>query len=55
MATLSALPQQVAQVTGFKIVSHRLDFYGICPRCQEKGESAPVSRVESKQQEVMPM
>jgi Fur family peroxide stress response transcriptional regulator len=55
MATLSELPQQVAQVTGFKIVSHRLDFYGICPRCQEKEESAPVARAESKQQEVRPM
>jgi len=29
------LVQQVAQETGFEIVSHRLDFYGICPECRE--------------------
>jgi Fur family peroxide stress response transcriptional regulator len=28
------LAQQVAQVSGYKIVSHRLDFYGLCPACQ---------------------
>jgi len=55
MATLSALPQQVAQATGFQIVSHRLDIYGICPRCQEKGASVPVARAESQPQEVRPM
>jgi Fur family peroxide stress response transcriptional regulator len=31
---LSQLPQQVAQMTGFQIRGHRLDFYGICPQCQ---------------------
>lgn len=29
------LVQQVAQQSGFEIVSHRLDFYGICPQCRE--------------------
>jgi Fur family transcriptional regulator, peroxide stress response regulator len=28
------MAQQVAQSSGYKIVSHRLDFYGICPACQ---------------------
>jgi len=55
MATLSALPQQVAQATGFQIVGHRLDIYGICPRCQEKGASVPVAQAESQPQEVRPM
>ena len=31
---LSDLPLQVAQMTGFQITGHRLDFYGICPQCQ---------------------
>ncbi|MGC9348320.1 MAG: Fur family transcriptional regulator [Anaerolineae bacterium] len=31
---LGDLPQQVAERTGYDIVSHRLDFYGICPKCQ---------------------
>ncbi len=36
VAALGELPHQIAQTTGFRIVSHRLDFYGICPQCQEK-------------------
>jgi Fur family transcriptional regulator, peroxide stress response regulator len=28
------LAQQVAALSGYKIVSHRLDFYGLCPACQ---------------------
>ncbi len=36
VATLSELRQEVAQSTGYQIVSHRLDFFGICPQCQEK-------------------
>ena len=30
------LVQQVAQQSGYQIVSHRLDFYGICPDCQKE-------------------
>jgi len=29
------LVQEVAQLSGYEVVSHRLDFYGICPACQE--------------------
>lgn len=32
---VGGLPQDVAQRTGYQIVSHRLDFFGICPQCQE--------------------
>ena len=35
---LSELPHKVAQGTGYQIVNHRLDFFGICPQCQEKPE-----------------
>ena len=35
VATLSELSQEIAQRTGYRIVSHRLDFFGICPQCQE--------------------
>jgi Fur family peroxide stress response transcriptional regulator len=37
---LSAIPQQVSQETGYQIVNHRLDFYGICPRCQQATEQS---------------
>jgi Fur family peroxide stress response transcriptional regulator len=35
VAALSGLRQEVAQSTGYQILSHRLDFFGICPQCQE--------------------
>jgi len=33
--TLSHMTQELASETGFRIVSHRLDFFGICPACQK--------------------
>jgi len=36
VATLSELRQEVARSTGYRIVSHRLDFFGLCPQCEEK-------------------
>lgn len=35
VAAVHTLPQEVARCTSYRIVSHRLDFVGICPRCQE--------------------
>ena len=29
------LTQEVAQLTGYQVLSHRLDFYGLCPACQQ--------------------
>jgi Fur family peroxide stress response transcriptional regulator len=31
---LGKLVEQVHGATGFQLVSHRLDFYGVCPQCQ---------------------
>ena len=33
---LDHLADTLAQSTGFRILSHRMDFYGICPECREK-------------------
>ena len=33
---LTDLKQELVSETGFKITSHRLDFFGICPACQTK-------------------
>lgn len=36
---LQQLSEAVSQETGFRIRSHRLDFFGICPQCQGQGEN----------------
>ncbi len=36
LASLSAMTAEVAKQTGFKVVNHRLDFYGLCPGCQKE-------------------
>ncbi len=33
LSTLQDMAQEVAQETGFKILTHRLDFFGICQNC----------------------
>ncbi|MGC8826582.1 MAG: Fur family transcriptional regulator [Anaerolineae bacterium] len=33
---VAGLEQELAQASGFEIVSHRLDFYGLCPECRRK-------------------
>jgi Fur family peroxide stress response transcriptional regulator len=35
MATVEDLSKELARKTGYKILNHRLDFFGVCPRCQE--------------------
>ncbi len=32
---ISILKQQIIQKTGYRIDHHRIDFFGICPGCQE--------------------
>lgn len=41
---LGDLSQQVAQMTGFQITGHRLDFYGVCPQCQKQESEPQASR-----------
>ncbi len=35
---LTELPLELSQKTGYQILNHRLDFFGICPQCQKKEE-----------------
>ena len=37
LASLDDLTQELILDTGFEIVNHRLDFFGICPECLKKG------------------
>ena len=34
LSRLQDLAQELVQETGFRIVNHRMDFFGICPECQ---------------------
>lgn len=36
LASLKDMTQELVSDTGFQIINHRLDFFGICPDCQEK-------------------
>lgn len=41
------LAQEVADLTGFEVVSHRLDFYGLCPQCRQ---SRPAQQLPLQEQ-----
>ena len=36
LSSLAHLTQELVSDTGYRILSHRLDFYGICPKCQQQ-------------------
>jgi len=36
LASLEDMTQELISDTGFQIINHRLDFFGICPDCQKK-------------------
>jgi Fur family transcriptional regulator, peroxide stress response regulator len=44
---LSHLTDSLARSTGFQILSHRVDFFGICPACQQAAD--PRSGKKAKQ------
>lgn len=37
LSMLTDMAEEVARETGFRIQTHRLDFFGLCPQCQNKG------------------
>ncbi len=41
------LAGEVSRASGYRIVGHRLDFYGICPRCQERGGNDSVCSADA--------
>jgi Fur family peroxide stress response transcriptional regulator len=34
LQSLTDMTRELTEETGFKIINHRLDFFGICPECQ---------------------
>jgi Fur family peroxide stress response transcriptional regulator len=41
LGNLEPLVDAAAHRTGFKILSHRMDFFGICPQCQNHTQDYP--------------
>lgn len=37
LSSLADLTREVIEETGFEIVTHRLDFFGVCGECRSKG------------------
>lgn len=35
LISFEQLTEEATEKTGFKIVAHRLDFFGLCPKCQK--------------------
>lgn len=35
LTKLGDMADEVARQTGFRVLTHRLDFYGLCPKCQQ--------------------
>jgi Fur family peroxide stress response transcriptional regulator len=38
LSGLADMTRELKKETGFKILNHRLDFFGICPGCQKKSK-----------------
>jgi Fur family transcriptional regulator, peroxide stress response regulator len=43
---LSHMTESLSQSTGFRILSHRVDFYGVCPECQKAATSRSAAEIE---------
>ena len=36
LVSLDSLSEEMSRMTGYRIISHRLDFFGMCPDCQKQ-------------------
>ena len=36
LESLAVMTAEVSEQTGYKVVNHRMDFYGLCPDCQKE-------------------
>jgi Fur family peroxide stress response transcriptional regulator len=37
---IEAMAESLAEATGYAILSHRLDFFGLCPACRQHGKES---------------
>jgi Fur family peroxide stress response transcriptional regulator len=45
---LNKMTRKIAAETGFQIVNFRVDFYGICPECQNTGRVKPQAMLSER-------
>jgi Fur family peroxide stress response transcriptional regulator len=38
LQSLTDMTSEISESTGFEIVTHRVDFFGLCPECNDKGK-----------------
>ena len=38
-ASMTEISQEMERETGYQITHHQLNFFGLCPKCQQKGQS----------------
>ncbi|MFZ5450367.1 MAG: Fur family transcriptional regulator [Thermodesulfobacteriota bacterium] len=38
-APMTEITQEMARQTGYQITHHQLNFFGLCPRCQQEGQA----------------
>jgi len=50
----SDLARQLAATSGWRILSHRMEFYGLCPDCQGKSGSNLLSQEDQPDTETEP-
>ncbi len=41
LENLEGMTKELRKATGFRISTHRLDFFGVCPDCQGTGSTSP--------------
>jgi Fur family peroxide stress response transcriptional regulator len=37
--SMAEISEEMARQTGYRITHHQLNFFGLCPKCQEEGQS----------------
>jgi len=51
LALFNDLPREICDKYGFQMVNHRVDFFGICPACQQAQSVSTTSTPQGKEQE----
>ncbi|MGA8572740.1 MAG: Fur family transcriptional regulator [Desulfobaccales bacterium] len=48
LATVADISREMARQTGYQITHHQLNFFGLCPRCQQEGQAVAAQEEENR-------